>query len=583
MNTAEYLIKKLEELGINDIFGLPGDYNFNILYAIEDNPNVNWIGCTNELNAGYAADGYARMRGYGAIVTTYGVGELSAINAVAGSMAENVPVISIVGVPATKCLNEKRRVHHNFLDVDCYAFAQAYEPVTETTAFLNRDNAKLEIDRVLKVFVKEKKPVYIAIPVDIAKAEISDREVSYEWKSDENTLKEVTAKITTRINNSKSPVILGDILINRFDSKIEYKEFVESTGIPVTHFLMGTTIIDMDYKNYIGGYFGKHKNPAVQQTVESSDCLISVGAVYSDLNSYGFNIPFDINNHIAIYGTHCYVDGKRYDNVKMSDVLESVTPLVDKRTIEFESQKIGYEKTEPSNDLLSAKYIYPRLQEFIKENDIVVAETGVVPLGIAEIKFPNNVELLAQTLWGSIGWATPAAFGASKANPNSRVILVTGEGSHQLTCMEVGNMIRQGLKPVIIVINNNGYTIERALCDRFNDKFNDIVSVNYSKFARVFEGDVWTTKVVTEEDFDKALKVTQIMNKLCYIEVCTSSDDMPELARKMFMDNQEKVKESKSSIQEELCENPKEEEIQAPAEGFIRYETVVHKTILEDE
>ena len=85
MNTAEYLIKQLERLGITDIFGLPGDYNFDILYALGKNPNVRWIGCTNELNAGYAADGYARQRGYGAIITTYGVGELSAANAIAGS------------------------------------------------------------------------------------------------------------------------------------------------------------------------------------------------------------------------------------------------------------------------------------------------------------------------------------------------------------------------------------------------------------------------------------------------------------------------------------------------------------------
>ena len=102
MNTAEYIIKKLEELGVNDFFGVPGDYNFNIIYEIQNNHAVKWIGCTNELNAGYAADGYARLRGYGAVVTTYGVGELSAINAIAGSCAENIPIVSIVGVPSSK-------------------------------------------------------------------------------------------------------------------------------------------------------------------------------------------------------------------------------------------------------------------------------------------------------------------------------------------------------------------------------------------------------------------------------------------------------------------------------------------------
>ena len=149
MNTAEYLVKRLEELGINDFFGLPGDYNFNILYAIENNPNTNWIGCMNELNAGYAADGYARERGFGAIVTTYGVGELSAINATAGSFAENIPVIHIVGVPSSKCIVDKTRVHHNFQDVAPYAYAEAFKNVTEILKFFEKFLGKFSEDTVL--------------------------------------------------------------------------------------------------------------------------------------------------------------------------------------------------------------------------------------------------------------------------------------------------------------------------------------------------------------------------------------------------------------------------------------------------
>ena len=142
MNIAEYLVKKLEELGVNDFFGLPGDYNFEILKAIESNDNTNWYGCTNELNAGYSADGYARVRGYGALVTTYGVGELSAINAVAGSMAENVPVCHIVGLPSTKHIDNKDLLHHNFREVNYYACYDAYKNVTAGVAFLKRDNPK---------------------------------------------------------------------------------------------------------------------------------------------------------------------------------------------------------------------------------------------------------------------------------------------------------------------------------------------------------------------------------------------------------------------------------------------------------
>ena len=215
MNTAEYLVKKLEELGINDFFGLPGDYNFNILYAIENNPKTNWIGCTNELNAGYAADGYARERGFGALVTTYGVGELSAMNAIAGSFAENVPVIHIVGAPTTKSIESRKLIHHNFQNPQPFAYENAFKNVCQTTAFLNRDNAKIEIDRVLKIFVKERKPVYIAIPIDIAQMEISTKEVNYNWVSDSENLCNVVAKIKEKLASAQSPVILGDVLVKR--------------------------------------------------------------------------------------------------------------------------------------------------------------------------------------------------------------------------------------------------------------------------------------------------------------------------------------------------------------------------------
>ena len=529
MNTAEYIVKRLEELGVNDFFGLPGDYNFNLLYAVENNPNTKWVGCTNELNAGYAADGYARIRGYGALITTYGVGELSAINAIAGAMAENIPIIHIVGLPSSDKIENKDLIHHNFQEVNYQNFINAYKQVTAATVFLAKDNAKLEIDRVLKVLVRDKKPVYIAIPSDVAQMEISDRVVSYDWVSDRKILEEVADKICNKISKSKQPAIIGDVLIKRFDSKIEYKEFVEKSGIPVSNFLMGSNLIDINYAKYLGGFYGSLRNPIAQKYIDETDCLISVGAIYSDINTYGFSIPFDINKHIAIYGNYTYIDGKKYENVKMSEVLEAITEKIEYKDIEIDKPNIGYKHKEADNEPITADFIYPQIQEFLKENDILITETGTTLFGVAQMGFPASTNIEIQSLWGSIGWATPATLGASLAKPQARVILLTGEGAHQLTAMEVGNMLRRGIKPIIIVINNNGYTTERMLSDSSQDKFNDILQMNYSKFARVFEGDVWATKVNTSEDFDKALKVTQIMNKLCYIEVCTDKLDAPQL------------------------------------------------------
>ena len=573
MNTADYIIKKLEELGVSDLFGLPGDYNCSIVQAVKNNSNTKWISCVNELNAGYAADGYARVRGYGAVITTYGVGELSAANAIAGSYAENVPVVHIVGIPSTKNIENKILLHNTFQSSDYKTFLQIYENITEYAVVLSRDNAKIEIDKAFKVLVKEKKPIYIAIPVDVAQAEISNRNVESDWTSDKDVLKEVTKIIVEKIEDASRPVILGDILIKRFDAQIEFREFVSKSGIPVTNFLMGVNLVSSAYENYIGTYGGNYANPTALKYVNEADCLISVGVIYNDLNSLGLTIPYNINNHIAIYGTYCYVDGQKYENVKMSDVLETLTDLVNPKLINVTKPIFEYEHKHAENDLLTSKYIYPRIQEYIKENDIIITEIGAIPYGVMQIKFPANVCVLSQMLWASSGWATPAALGASIAKPKSRVILITGEGSHQMTSIEIGNMLKCGIKPVVIVINNQGYATLNQMYD------SEIVKMNYAKFARAFEGDIWATKAETEDDFDKALKVTQIMNKMCYIEAYTPSNDVPEIFYNIRADIN-----NNSCINEPLPKIPDYIDIKEYSEDSndFKYETVVHHVLKED-
>lgn len=533
ITVIDYLIKQLEKLGITDIFGLPGDFNFNIIEAIERNRKTRWIGCTNELNAGYAADGYARTKGYGALVTTYGVGELSAINAIAGSYAEYVPVIKIVGTPSTKNIAQKTLLHHNFANPNYFAFEKAYSNVVETTAYLNSKNAKTEIDRVLSVFVNEKKPVYIAIPEDICSLKINDIPCIQKMTSNSDMLDAVIEHIKKMISKAKNPIVIADILADRFEAKDALLKFLNNTGYPVTNFLMGKGLLNWDYKGYIGTYLGKYGNNVAYNMVNSSDCVITIGTIFSDLNTFGFDYGFDPTSMIDIEGTYTIVEYIRYDNVLMKDVLNRLSSIVPKYTNKYPNVKpMLLMKEIEENKPLESKFIYSEIQNFIKEDDIVIAETGLVEFGFATLELPKGAHLYNQVLWGSIGWATPASFGAAIAEKNKRVILITGDGSHQLTAQEVSSMMRYGVKPIIIVINNSGYTIERALCKDPMDIFNNIASWNYSKLTQVFNGQSWTKKVETEQDFHDALMQAEFeqKDKLCYIEICTDRMDMPQLA-----------------------------------------------------
>lgn len=534
MRVAEYLIKSLEKLGITDFFGLPGDYNFNILYALEQNPNTNWIGCTNELNAGYAADGYARVKGFGAVITTYGVGELSAMNAIAGSFAENVPVISIVGVPKSSAIQNNVLLHHNFQTPDYYAFEKAFRNVTETTAYLTKENAKQEIDRIISIFVKERRPVYVAIPIDVTQEEIGDETGFVYPQSNPDNLKSAVNAILNMAEKSNKPVLLADALLKRYRLEKEFARLADKTGYPVSNFIMGIGAVNTSEKNYLGTYLASFGNDTAKEMLFNTDCLISFGPIYSDLNTFGFSLPYNLEDYAAIYGTYTVVDHKRYDDVMMNDIIEELIKVLPEKTITLPKIETGYKPSEIKDEELSSKYIYPRLQEFFKENDCIFMETGIIPHGFAGVKLPDNVSVHTQTLWGSIGWATPAAFGAGIAlkDTNRRVILFTGEGSHQLTATEVSNMMHHNLKPIVMVLNNNGYTIERILSDSPDDSFNNIIQWNYSKLPEVFSGNVWTSRAKTDKEFNTALKFAEIQNTMCYIEVFTEEMDIPYITRK---------------------------------------------------
>lgn len=536
IKVADYLIQELNKLGINDFFGLPGDFNFNILYAIGDNPNTNWVGCTNELNAGYAADGYARVNGYGALVTTFGVGELSAMNAIAGSFAENIPVIHIVGTPKTEAIKENKLLHHNFQNPDYYAFERAFSNVTETTAFLNEENAKREIDRIISVFKKHNRPVYVAIPMDICKFEIENDPQLEEAKSDKKSLEDAVEHALKLINKAKYPMILGDVLVKRYKARKEFDALLEKSKFPVSNLLMGKGIIEADNKKYLGTFLSEYENLNAYNALNESDCVISVGVINSDLNTYRTGLPFKPADFIEIQGMQTIIEKKKYKNILMKDILTVLSERIIARDITMPEKKPSFEKSAVADSTpLSAKYIFPRLQEFLQPNDMIFVETGIIPHGFAPTRLPKNTEVNTQTLWGSIGWATPAAFGGLIAAKDRRAILFTGEGSHQLTATEISNIMKNNLKPIIIVLNNSGYTIERVLSDDPWDFFNDVIKWDYSKLPGVFEGDAWVAQARTNKEFDEVLKQAAIEQKsrMCYLEIFTEKMDLPELTKKV--------------------------------------------------
>lgn len=531
VTVADYLVKKLKFLGIKNVFGLPGDYNFNILDAIIKDDEINWVNSTNELNASYSSDGYARINGYGAVVTTYGVGELSAINGIAGSMAENVPVIHIAGVPKTSFIEKNIIVHHNFSNPNYYLFENAYKNVVETTAYLNFENAKKEIDRVFNVFVNEKKPVYIAIPVDVCEFLIDDDgfdKIEYK-KSDEKALNETVSEIISLIEKAKNPIIFFDYLCKRYKLQNEIKEFINKTNMKFGTFLMGKGIIDETNPNFTG-VNGGNLSSFVQNEIKKSDLIITAGYLNADLNTGGFS-AFEKEIDIEIRKNETIIKGKVYKNVLLQDVIlklnEKITKTFEKNDFKQIKKKINEKGKIKVDDIL------PLIETVLDEDDIFTMETGLFSLSGSFLNLKKNVEYLSQTLWGSIGWATPALFGAMMADNKKCHIMFTGEGAHQLTIQEIANFFEYDLKPVIFVLNNNGYTVERVLSKDPDDKFNNITNWNYPKLIEGFSNnkDYFIKTVSTLESFIETIDEIKKLKgkKLCYVEIMTDKKDYGSL------------------------------------------------------
>ncbi len=532
IKVSDYIAKRLSKLGITDVFGLPGDYNFNILDSMVNNPEINWVNCTNELNAAYAADGYARINGYGAVVTTFGVGELSAINGIAGAYSENVPVMQIAGVPKTSSIKKNELLHHNFSNPDYYAFEKIYSNVTAAVAFLDEENAKNEIDRVFETFIKFKKPVYIALPIDICNFLIDDNIPEILIKSNPDNLKAASDRVIELLNNSKNPLIITDYLMKRYRLQKELNDFVNKFNIKITSMIMGKGLIDEDNKNYIGINHGALGDEEFKIIYEGSDLVMCMGTLFSDLNTLGFIVKPDNRFKINVQTNCTTIEGTKYEDVWINDLMTSIlnSDAICPKTPAYEVFK-GYKTIETSDKPIVTDDIFPLVQDFLKENDTVVVETGIISFPSSKMKLKTCSNYISQPMWGSIGWATPAAFGAAMADRSKRTILFTGEGSHQLTVQELANMFKYDIKPVVIVLNNCGYTIERLLSNSSDDVFNDITQWNYSKIPEVFSDDFEYFKIFTSNDLKTALyRINTSKNrKFTYIEIMTGKMDIPKM------------------------------------------------------
>jgi indolepyruvate decarboxylase len=531
----QHVLSRLHDIGITDVFGVPGDYSFAVNDAICNDSNVRWIGCCNELNAGYAADGYARIKGVGAVCTTYGVGELSAINAIAGAYAEHLPVFHLVGTPNMATQASHALMHHTLGNGEYDLFRRMAEPAACAHAVMTPQNVAYETERLISEALYHRRPVYMAFPADLAAQQVLSESTPVPAPSSNRSMLEAaTDAIVAAVEKASTACILAGFLVARTGLQPTLERLVDASGLPFGTMLMGKSVLDEQHSNYIGIYCGALMNEHVRAFVEGCDRVISIGAPLTDFNSGIFTAHLDPAKTITISHHLARVDGKVYANVEMGDLLGALAQRLSKRS----SRKIAARSIGPltgsGKNPIDAAALYPRWERFLRDDDVLVVETGTASFGLGFAHLPKGVTYHNQTLWGSIGWATPAAFGAAVASPGKRLVLVTGEGSHQMTVQEISQFGRLGLKPIIFALNNNGYTVERLLCKDPAISYNDLAQWRYANLPHAFGCDGWfTARVTTCGELDDAMKTAGAHNGGVYIEVVTDAYAASELVVKL--------------------------------------------------
>ncbi|KAJ5288228.1 hypothetical protein N7478_003914 [Penicillium angulare] len=527
MHLAEYLFRRCHQIGIRGVFGVPGDFNLIALDYIEE-CGLNWVGNVNELNAGYAADGYARIKGISAIATTFGVGELSALNAIAGASAELVPVIHIVGFPSTAIQDKKLPIHHTLADADFELFMKMSERLSSATILLREPSeATKAIDDTIVECYRSSKPVYIGFPIDLVKAEVDPAPLEHSlWlrTPPANATSEEEAAVNVirdRLFKAQNPVILVDSLAGRYQGLHVSRTFVEKSSLPCCAFPMAKGVINESLPNFRGIYAGGVSNPGVLELVKSSDLILHIGPRPTDLNTGGFTSDTPDIDTIVFHRDSVFIQGHTISNISLENVLGKLSEAISASTAvsPVSSSPSGHHTSPPSSvdveppntslkepmpvcgrkldtsSPVTHDWLWERISSWLEEDDIIVMDMGTSALGGLWCRHPRGAQSIFQLLWSSIGYALGATVGAaiaareqeteSETPRKRRTILFTGDGSLQMTAQEISTLVRQELSPILFVICNEGYTIERYI-DGWDKSYNDIQPWDYKLLPAVF-------------------------------------------------------------------------------------------------
>ncbi|RLS35911.1 MAG: alpha-keto acid decarboxylase family protein [Planctomycetota bacterium] len=542
LSIGEYLIRRLGDYSIRHVFGVPGDYVLGFYSMLEKSP-LDLVNCTREDCAGYAADAYARLNGMGALCVTYGVGGLSVVNSTAGAWAEKSPVVVISGAPGLSERSDQPLLHHCVREwsTQLEVFGKVTAACAEIT---DPDTAFREIDRVLDVCFRQKRPVYIELPrdmIDVVPESIRPY-VPPPRVSDPAALAEAVREAVERIEQAHAPVIIAGVELQRFGLQADAIALAEAAGIAVASTLLGKSAISEIHPLYIGLYEGGMGRREVTEFVESSDCRILLGTILTDIDLGIFTANLDPRRTIHATSDDLRISHHHFRGVLLEDFIRELArakPKANPRQLPLGPAAVHGPFTLQADAPITISRLIRRLDQALNDRTIVIADVGDALFASSELVIRGQTEYISPAYYTSMGFATPATVGACACRPELKVVALIGDGAFQMTGMEASTLVARGMSPTLIVLDNGGYGTERTLLD---GAFNDINPWEYQLLPALLGGGTGY-EVRTEGDFDKALVAGLADRKaMSLIRVFLARDDFSTTIRRLGESLSKKVR-----------------------------------------
>lgn len=531
---VDHLVRRFREVGCEEAFGIVGDFALRMFDGLTKAGFPIRV-TMDEQGAGFAADAYARLRGFGVVAVTYGAGGLKVANAAANAWAEQVPLLVLSGAPGVAERAGDPMLHHKVKDFQTQL--RVFEDLTCAQAVLaSGHTAADEIDRVLSSMLSQQRPGYLEVPRDLIGVPIEAPTGHLEIDLppvDDVALTEAVADILQHLAQARTTTIHAGVMVLRRRLQSALRDLAISGNFPVASSSLARGVFPERADLGLGLYMGAVSPEAIVRRVEDADLVLSMGVLQTDLTLGVFTTQLEHERLILCDDSEVTVGYRTYKQVPLWALLPALARAVAEQNITLAHTPLGPEEIHGSagmaaatDEPLTVQRTVTLLERQLDERHGLLLDPGEALFSAVDMRVPSWAH--GSAYYATMGYAVPAALGAGRADPQRRPIVVVGDGAFAMTGMEIAGCAFHGVHPVVIVLDNAGYGTQRPIMD---GPFNDIPALQSEHLPAVLGlGQAW--RVRTEREFEEALRAALASEELSIIHVCLAAGDCsPGLAR----------------------------------------------------